>query len=380
MQLRNHRPAFLFGLMLGAVPAAAGAQAPADAQGVPADDPDANAEAEEIVVTGTAPRGSVVGDIKPEQQLSAADVRSYGVSSVADLLGELAPQTNAAGGAPVVLLNGKRISAFSEIRDIPAEAITRVEILPEEVSLKYGYAPNQKVVNIVVRQRFRALTAEVRGGTTTAGGRESGRASANLLRIQGDNRLNIDVQYSAAARLLESDRDIAPGRPRAPFAIGGNVTPVPGSGASEIDPALSALAGGAVSIAAVPASAAAGPPALADFVAGANAASLSDLGRFRTLSPSTEALSINAVLARTLPGNISGSLNASLDLTDSYSVQGLPTASLVLPAGNPFSPFADPVQLYRYLDQAGALGQSIRGTTAHIGLALNGDIKPWRWS
>ena len=44
---------------------------------------DAEIEAEEIVVTGRAPPGSVPGDIKPELQLSPADIRSYGVSSVA---------------------------------------------------------------------------------------------------------------------------------------------------------------------------------------------------------------------------------------------------------------------------------------------------------
>ncbi|MFX5252973.1 hypothetical protein ABTD06_19685, partial [Acinetobacter baumannii] len=80
------------------------------------------------------------GDIPPEQQLGPADIRSYGVNSVAELLTELAPQTysgRGGGGAPVVLLNGKRISGFQEIRDLPTEAIARVDILPEEVALKY---------------------------------------------------------------------------------------------------------------------------------------------------------------------------------------------------------------------------------------------------
>ena len=63
----------------------------------------------EIVVTGRRPPGSVVGDVPAEVVLSPADVRSYGVSSVSDLLTELSPQTRSgAGGAPVVLLDGKR--------------------------------------------------------------------------------------------------------------------------------------------------------------------------------------------------------------------------------------------------------------------------------
>ncbi|MDA4834198.1 hypothetical protein NY536_22425, partial [Enterobacter hormaechei] len=60
------------------------------------------------------------------QQLDPADIRAYGVSSVSDLLTELSPQTTSGvGGPPVVLLDGKRIAGFQEIRDIPTEAIAR---------------------------------------------------------------------------------------------------------------------------------------------------------------------------------------------------------------------------------------------------------------
>ena len=58
----------------------------------------------DIVVRGARPPGAVIGDIPPDQQLTPANIRSYGVSSVADLLAELAPQTRSGrggGGAPV---------------------------------------------------------------------------------------------------------------------------------------------------------------------------------------------------------------------------------------------------------------------------------------
>ncbi len=134
-------------------PAAAPAAQPVDDTG---DD-------EEIVVTGQRARGSVVGDIPPENTLDARDVRATGATSINDLLDALAPQIGSVrgrgSGAPVLLLNGQRISGFRELRDIPTEAISRVEILPEEVALKYGYSADQKVVNIVLRQRFRSTTA-----------------------------------------------------------------------------------------------------------------------------------------------------------------------------------------------------------------------------
>ncbi|HEX7783097.1 MAG TPA: TonB-dependent receptor [Sphingobium sp.] len=367
-------------LMLGAAPQALLAQdadrpraATGASQDMANDDP-----GEEILVTGQRERGAVIGDIKPEQQLRPADVRAYGVTSISELLTELAPQVNAAGGSPVVLLNGKRISAFSEIQDLPTEAIARVDILPEQVSLSYGYSPNQKVVNIVLRQRFRAEVADVRGGLSTDGGGENGRLNGSILRIQGDNRFTLDLKYARAAQLLESERGIVSAAPSRPYAIGGNVTGLTSGG--EIDPALSALAGQTVTVAAVPGSAASAAPALTDFVAGANAASVSDVSRYRTLSPATESFSANATLARAL-GNVSASVNGRVEVSDSDSLQGLPSLALTLPGGSPFSPFAGDTRLYRYLDQSGALAQQVRGTTGHIGVTLNGGLmKGWQWS
>jgi len=376
----NRLSAYCLALMLGVAPGALSAQeaAPERVSGGPTQDLTGDEMGEDILVTGQRERGSVMGDIKPEQQLRPADIRALGVTSIAEMLSELAPQVNANGGTPVVLLNGKRISAFAEIQDLPTEAVSRVDILPEQVSLSYGYSPNQKVVNIVLRPRFRAEIGEARGGLSTDGGRENGNASASLLRIRGDNRFTLDLKYARAANLLESQRNIVATAPSQPFSLGGNITALtPGE---EIDPALSALFGQTVTVAAVPAAATVGTPTLNDFVAGANAASVSNLTRYRTLSPATESFSANATLARAL-GDVSASLNGRLELSENDTLQGLPSLSLTVPGGNPFSPFADDTTLYRYLDQAGALAQQVRGTTGHIGLTLNGGLaKGWQWS
>ncbi|HSZ51904.1 MAG TPA: TonB-dependent receptor, partial [Caulobacteraceae bacterium] len=130
----------------------------------------------EVTVTGHPPPeyGAVVGDIKPELQLSPSDIQSFGVSTVTELLSELAPETRSDRGrsseAPVILVNGRRISALNEVQNIPVEAILRIDILPEEVSLKYGYTADQRVVNIVLRRRFHATTLEGQGGAPTEGG------------------------------------------------------------------------------------------------------------------------------------------------------------------------------------------------------------------
>src|SRR5690349_13223406 len=122
---------------------------------------------EDIVVMGQKPRGSVIGDIPPENVLNQRDIRATGATSISELLDSIASQTGSArgrsSGRPITLLNGRRISGFREIRDLPPEAIERMEILPEEVALKYGYSADQRVINIVLRRRFNSTNVEARG-------------------------------------------------------------------------------------------------------------------------------------------------------------------------------------------------------------------------
>jgi uncharacterized membrane protein YgcG len=291
---------------------------------------DDESEGQEIVVTGARERGAVVGDIPPENQLDRREVRAYGASSLADLLSALSPQTSSnrgrGGDAPVVLLNGRRISSFSEIRDIPPEAIERVDILPEEVSLKYGYRADQRVVNFVLRRRFRAVTAEANAGLATAGGRASYGGELNVLRLDSSGRWNVDVNYQHADPLRESERDVVQAPP------------------STLFPTV-------------------GPD---------------DLGRFRTLLAGTEQLSINGNVNKTLFGNVSTTLNGRYDFNTSQSLLGLPTSILVVPAGNRFAPAG--TTIFRLFDVGPPIERRSDTSTGHLGLSMNGDLLPWRWS
>jgi hypothetical protein len=169
-------------------------------------------EGGEVVVTGVR-RGAVIGDIPPENTLTSRDVRATGATDITELLDALAPQIGSArgrgGGRPVLLLNGQRISGFREIRDIPTEAIERVDIMPEEVALKYGYRADQRVVNIVLRQRFRSTSARLDGKTATDGGYLGGLADVTQLRIEKGTRFTTNLHVEGNTALTENERDIA---------------------------------------------------------------------------------------------------------------------------------------------------------------------------
>lgn len=168
---------------------------------------------EEIVIVGQKPRGSVVGDIPPENTLDARDIRSTGATSISELLDSIAAQTGSArgraGGRPILLLNGQRISGFRELRDLPPEAIERMEILPEEVALKYGYAADQRVVNIVLRRRFNSTQVEVGSRAATDGDYLSGRVELGRLAIRDGTRTSLSARVEGNDSLVEGDRDIA---------------------------------------------------------------------------------------------------------------------------------------------------------------------------
>jgi hypothetical protein len=243
------------------------------------DDPDSelDEEGETIVVTGQRQRGAVIGDIEPEVVFNRREIRALGAGSLSELLEAIAPQTQSnrgrEGGRPVILLNGRRISGFAEIRDIPPEAIVRIDVLPEEVALKYGYRADQRVVNFVLRRRFNAYTAEVQGGLATDGGRESYGAELNYLQINTAGRINLGAELRRAGPLFESERDIVQAEP----------------------------------------------------VAGI------ELGRYRTLLPRTDQLELSGTINRAVSETVSATLNGTFDVNSSTALLGLPRPSLTPP-------------------------------------------------
>lgn len=179
---------------------------------VPGAVPEDAGDEEEILIKGQLPRGSVVGDIPPVSTLDTREVRATGASSVSELLDAIAPQIGSVRGRggeqPVLLLDGQRVSSFRELRDIPTEAILRVDILPDEVALNYGYNADQKVVNIVLRRRFRSTKAEIAGGGATDGGYVSANGALTRFLVLRNGRTMLNVRALVNSMLTEAERDI----------------------------------------------------------------------------------------------------------------------------------------------------------------------------
>lgn len=333
----------------------------------------------EIVVIAERIRGSVDTDVPPVEQLNEADIAAVGASSLTDLVAAVSPQTNSGrgrgGGQPVILLNGQRISGFRELRDLPPEAVKQVQIFPEEVALKYGFRPDQRVINFILKDNFSSFATEVEHAQPEDGGFATNEFEATLTRIGAKTRVNLDVQIERQTRLTENERDLIPADSSL-LARGGNISGLGVNG--EISPALSALAGSIVTQAGVPTGIA--NPSLSQFASTAGRLNDGNIGEFRTLLPETERLEINGTWSRSLGPQSVVSINANYALNGSRSLLGLSGASFVLPGKSAFSPFGTDVTVSRYFDTPRPLERESETHLFQTGGTLNHLIGGWRWT
>lgn len=202
--------ALVFALQSGVTASAQDSEAP---QQEPPSAPLGDDDMATILVLGARVIGQVEAPEPPLLELQPEDIAAYGVSSIGELLDALAPQVGSArgrgsGGGPVVLVNGIRVASFRELRSYPTEAIEKVEVLSEEVAQRYGYSPNQRVVNFILKDNFQSKGLKLEYAQPFEGGFSEQDYTATYLRIDGRARLNLNLELENASPLTEADRGI----------------------------------------------------------------------------------------------------------------------------------------------------------------------------
>ncbi len=329
----------------------------------------------DIVVIGSRVFGTAIQDTSPVAVLDQDALRSLGATGLNAVLDRLKPLTGSAnGGEPVVLLNGRRVSGFGELRSLPPEAIDRTEVLPEQEAARFGFAPTVRVLNFITKKTYRATTVRQLAGTTTEGGGETNFVEALTANINGRRRISLSVSYFRQNPILQSDRDIVPDA-NALYATGGNVVGVNGG---SLDPLLDALVGARVTTAPVPTD----PTSrrlLQSYASRANDLAVTDIGRYRTIRDQSDRINVDGTLAAPIGSSMDGSINLAMEAQRSSGLNGLAPALLAVPASNGNLPFANDVLLYRYIPNA-VLKQHSDSLNLHVGGTLQGGIRRWGWN
>ncbi|AMO72295.1 TonB-dependent receptor plug domain-containing protein [Sphingorhabdus sp. M41] len=275
---------------------------------------------DEIVVIAERPRGAVVTEIAPVVELSEADIASYGASSVQDLLEALSSQTSSSrgrgSGRPVVLINGQRTSGFREIRDLPPEAIRTVQVFPEELALQYGYRPDQRVINFILKDNYTGVSASAEYGVPTRGAQGRSEVETTITRIGRNSRVNINLEWQNNTAITESERNII-------------------------------------------------QDAAGDLV---------NLGEFRTLVAPSDNVELNANYSRNFDNGMSLSLNGGYIYDKSRGLQGLPSGTLGV-AGDPLFRYFTEYGPLRRLQESNTAqaGLTLNGTLSDWRWSLTSD-------
>jgi len=241
----------------------------------------------EIVVVAERMKGEVVTAQAPIAVFDEEEIAAYGATSIDELLDAISPQTSSGRGRgqgrPIMLLNGQRISSYREMRSIPPEAIRRIQVLPEEVALRFGYAPNQRVVNVILKDKFASKQFSGEFNLPTRGGYSNEELEGSLFRIDGPRRTTIEAKVTDTSLLTEAERDV--------IQASGSVPTVSG------DP---------------------------------------NPARYRSLAPSDREITLGATSARGLgKDGLGGSLtlNGAYTRSDTRALSGLDTVVLTAPDG-----------------------------------------------
>lgn len=332
---------------------------------------------DEVVATGVRQSSfSETRNVSSDFSFRGRDILALGASDIGELIDAInAESQSTSDEPPIYLLNGRPVSSKKEIRRFPSESVRRVEILPPEAALKFTSDSSRRVINFILRRRFKAITSKIQGSTTTDGGRTYGSLSVDRLRIKNKTRLAFNVGYEKADNLTRAQREIPARVTSLPFSLGGTITAPTLN--DEIDPVFSALVGENVSIASVPDTARFGVVTLGDFVDSANTSPNVNPQVFQDLKPQTEVISLGGTFFRPLGESLSASGSIQTEFSSSVSQGGLIGSRFTIGQDNPFSPFDHPIALFRY---DGPIARENQKDDIEVNLALFGDYQDWRWS
>lgn len=174
---------------------------------------DTGAGVGEIVVRSGRVRGQLFVDQAPLLQLDETAIAAEGVTSITDLIAQISARTGSArgrggGGQPVILVNGIRIGSFREFANYPPEALAKVEVFPEEVAQRFGFPPDRRVINLILKDNYSNRQVDLEFEAPSRGGYSRNEQQLGILKIANGGRINANVRVEDTTLLTEAERGV----------------------------------------------------------------------------------------------------------------------------------------------------------------------------
>jgi hypothetical protein len=327
-------------------------------------------ESYQIIVIGSRLIVAALRDVEVEQEYDGDRITSYGLNSAGELVERIAGEHGEQ--SPAILVNGSLVSDLGDIADLPIESIKRVEVLPQGSAARIGGPAGQRAYNVVLKSSIRMLALTASGLFATEGDLSTKRGDTTMTWIKGQDRINLSVRMGRSDPLFEADRGLRSTSEFGSFSPDGNVLPLSGS---EVDPALSALAGRSVNSVAL--SGTLSNPTLSALLPNVNRLNPSESQFYRTLRGETKNTDVSLSGAKQLNGWLSLSFNGRLGWNRSQNTNGLASGRFLVTANNAFTPFSTSV-LIAQNDRDRALQSRSKFDSGSLSMTLNGNIGLWR--
>lgn len=386
-------------------------------------------ELEPMIVTGSRiHRGASEFAVSPVTVFDRGQIERSGAANIADFLGRISqneasvldrevsgtelqsgrPRINLRGlgtGATLILLNGRRLPQTGRgvagrggttpndavnLATIPLSAIERIEVLTDSASAVYGSDAIGGVVNIITRSDYSGLEVSGQYGQTSRGDAEErqlgalwGTSGQTASGRQYSITLNFDVYDSAGLRASErpftsqSDYFSSGGRPPTPAhrfgynAGAGTVTslgpfPLPGLGTNFV---------------AIPEGQDGRSLTAADFDESAPVQSAAvDRPAYRWIMPEEERQSFALASELDLSPGLAWFANGSASQNKIYSEGPPPSATMTVPATNPFNPFGVDVLVSKVFYELGPSWTKVDTDLTTFTTGLRGNwFDDWRY-
>ena len=135
---------------------------------------------------------------------SESSIGTLGAMTIGEVIARLERRE---GGRPLsIIVNGRRLADISDLREVPPEALAQIEILPSSSAGRYGFSPQQKVLNLVLKSKFSSISADASARLPTEGGGASGVGGLRYTNIRSERRFNGAATVSGGEALYGRDR------------------------------------------------------------------------------------------------------------------------------------------------------------------------------